>query len=85
MTNATALRKPSAADATFARAEAKAMGYSVRVARLNWSLRLIGKTEEVRDVAVLCGFVSATGVAATKPHTVPNYDGQTEFFAYVPA
>jgi hypothetical protein len=77
--------KPTTQNAAEIRATAKSMGYKVRVAVSGWSIRVIGKFDEVRDLAVLAGLSSACGDAATKPHTVPNYDGQTEFFGYIHA
>jgi hypothetical protein len=76
-------QKPNAQNVSEIRATAKAMGYKVRVAIQGWSIRVIGKVDEVRDLAVLSNLSSACGDAATKPHTVPNYDGQTEFFGYL--
>jgi hypothetical protein len=75
--------KPTTQNAADIRATAKAMGFTVRVAVKGWSIRVIGKVDEVRDLAVLSNLSSACGDAATKPHTVPNYDGQTEFFGYI--
>lgn len=80
-----AIRKPTAADAAKVREVAADMGYKVRVARKNWSLRLIGATEEVREVAIALDLRTASFTAAWAPNAVPNYNGQTEFFAYVPA
>lgn len=80
-----AIRKPTAADAAKVREVAKEMGYNIRVARKNWSLRLIGATGQVRDVAVALDLRTASFVAAWAPRAVPDYNGQTEFFAYVPA
>jgi len=75
--------KPTTADAAAIRATAKSLGFNVRVALKGWSLRLIGSVSDVRDVCVLHNITNVAGQAATLPHTVPNYDGQTEFFGCV--
>lgn len=78
----THIKKATTQDAAQVRSTAKSMGFNVRVAVKGFSLRMIGATSEVRDLAVLHGIKSASGDSATLPHTVPNYSGQTEFFGY---
>jgi len=75
--------KPTTADAAAIRNTAKVMGFKVRVAVTGWSLRFIGSVSDVRDVCVLHGITNVVGQSAAAPNTIPDYDGQTEFFGYV--
>lgn len=80
-----ALRKPTSKDALSVREVAKSMGFKIRVAKTNFSLRLIGKTQEVSEIAKACGLCGAAGAGLDEPFVIPDYDGQTQFFAYVPS